>query len=88
MIDTETKPAAFTRVALQIGVIRSCLTPSEWARIGGMVATVIGLYVVGFILLLSAVPSHYHLSKTDVFGVGTGVFALTVGMRHAFSVDT
>ena len=30
---------------------------------------------------------HYHLSKTGVFGLGTGVLAYTLGMRHAFDAD-
>ena len=32
-------------------------------------------------------PHHYHLSKTEVFGIGTGILALTLGMRHAFDAD-
>jgi len=52
-----------------------------------MTAAIVGLYVVGFGLLLSSVPHHYHLSKTEVFGVGTGILALTLGMRHAFDAD-
>jgi high-affinity nickel-transport protein len=52
-----------------------------------MAAAVVGLYVAGFVMLLSAVPAHYHLSKTEVFGLGTGILALTLGMRHAFDAD-
>ncbi|HLG68369.1 MAG TPA: HoxN/HupN/NixA family nickel/cobalt transporter [Acidimicrobiales bacterium] len=66
---------------------RHALTPSEWTRLGGMAAVVAGLLVLGFVLLLAAVPHHYHLSRTEVFGVGTGTLALTLGMRHAFDAD-
>ena len=52
-----------------------------------MAVTVIGLFVLGFVLLLAAVPHHYRLSGTAVFGVGTGLLALTLGMRHAFDAD-
>ncbi|HLH28415.1 MAG TPA: hypothetical protein VKW77_05840, partial [Acidimicrobiales bacterium] len=52
-----------------------------------MAATVAGLLVLGFVLLLAAVPHHYRLSATAVFGVGTGILALTLGMRHAFDAD-
>jgi high-affinity nickel-transport protein len=52
-----------------------------------MVAVVAGLFAVGFVLLFAAVPHHYHLSRTDLFGVGTGTLALTLGMRHAFDAD-
>jgi nickel/cobalt transporter (NiCoT) family protein len=77
-------------VPLLIDRLRSAghtLSPSEWARLGGMVATIAGLFVLGFVLLSAAVPHHYHLSKTDLFGVGTGTLALTLGMRHAFDAD-
>ncbi len=52
-----------------------------------MMATVVGLFVVGFVLLFAAAPHHYHLSRTEVFGIGTGILALTLGMRHAFDAD-
>jgi nickel/cobalt transporter (NiCoT) family protein len=52
-----------------------------------MAAVVTGLFVLGFVLLFSAAPHHYHLSKTEVFGFGTGLLALTLGMRHAFDAD-
>ncbi len=67
--------------------IRDALSPAEWSRVGGMAAVVLGLYVLGFGLLAAAVPHHYRLSSTEVFGVGTGILALTLGMRHAFDAD-
>ncbi|MHB8440100.1 MAG: Nickel transporter NicT [Acidimicrobiales bacterium] len=67
--------------------VRDALTPREWGRVGAMAAVIVGLYVVGFALLFAAVGHHYHVSKTQVFGVGTGILALTLGMRHAFDAD-
>src|SRR5579864_8057719 len=67
--------------------IRQGLTPAEWARLGGMVAAVIGLHVLGWGMLAAALGGHYQISKTTVFGVGTGVLAYTLGMRHAFDAD-
>jgi len=67
--------------------IRQGLTPAEWARFGGMVATVIGLNVAGWGMLAAALGGHYHIGKTTVFGVGTGALAYTLGMRHAFDAD-
>jgi len=52
-----------------------------------MVAVVAGLFALGLVLLLMASPHHYRVSKTEVFGFGTGVLALTLGMRHAFDAD-
>ncbi len=52
-----------------------------------MSAAVLSLLGLGFVLLLAAVPHHYRLSGTAAFGVGTGILALTLGMRHAFDAD-
>jgi high-affinity nickel-transport protein len=67
--------------------ISGALTPSEWARAGGMTATVIALNVAGWGLMAAAMRSHYHITKTEIFGVGTGILAYTLGMRHAFDAD-
>jgi nickel/cobalt transporter (NiCoT) family protein len=68
-------------------MIRGGLAPAEWARVGGMAATVIGLNVAGWVMLAGALGGHYHITKTEVFGVGTGILAYTLGMRHAFDAD-
>src|ERR1700740_3403625 len=67
--------------------IRQGLSPGEWARFGGMIATVVGLNVAGWGMLAAALGGHYHIGKTTVFGVGTGALAYTLGMRHAFDAD-
>jgi nickel/cobalt transporter (NiCoT) family protein len=67
--------------------IRASLTRREWAGVGGMAAVVIGLHLFGWITLLAlVVPKHYSLG-TQVFGVGLGVTAYTLGLRHAFDAD-
>ena len=68
--------------------IRSGLSPAEWRRVGGMAAVVLGLHVVGFLLLFAfIVPEHLSLGGGGVFGVGLGLTAYTLGMRHAFDAD-
>jgi len=52
-----------------------------------MGAAILGLLAAGTTLLLAASPHHYRISHTAVFGVGTGILALTLGMRHAFDAD-
>jgi len=71
----------------RIAKIRRGLSPAEWARVGGMAAAIIGLNVLGWGMLTAALGGHYHISKTTVFGVGTGALAYTLGMRHAFDAD-
>jgi nickel/cobalt transporter (NiCoT) family protein len=63
------------------------LSPTEWRRVGGMATTVVGLTVVGTAMLFAAIPHHYHVNRTELFGVGTGILAYTLGMRHAFDAD-
>jgi nickel/cobalt transporter (NiCoT) family protein len=71
----------------RVAKIRNGLTPREWSRFAAMVGTVIGLNVAGWTMLTAALGGHYHISKTTVFGVGTGALAYTLGMRHAFDAD-
>src|SRR6201986_4851645 len=52
-----------------------------------MVAAVVALHVLGWGLLAAAMGGHYQISKTTVFGGGTGALAYTLGMRHAFDAD-
>ena len=75
---------------VQLGRMRRinvALTRSEWWRVGGMALTVLGLNVVGWGSLVAATSGHYHITRTEVFGVGTGILAYTLGMRHAFDAD-
>ncbi|MBF6075212.1 HoxN/HupN/NixA family nickel/cobalt transporter [Nocardia beijingensis] len=52
-----------------------------------MAVTVVALHVLGWgTLLLLVAPSHYVIDGS-VFGVGLGVTAYTLGMRHAFDAD-
>jgi high-affinity nickel-transport protein len=67
--------------------LRNGLTPNEWLRVGGMALAIVALNIVGWGLLAAAVGHHYHVSKTGLFGFGTGVLAYTLGMRHAFDAD-
>ena len=67
--------------------IRNGLTPKEWTRLGGMTLSIIGLNVLGWGMLSAALGGHFHINRTETFGVGTGVLAYTLGMRHAFDAD-
>jgi high-affinity nickel-transport protein len=67
--------------------VRDALTPREWARAGAMAATIIGLNVLGWGMLAAVVGGHYRITRTEIFGFGTGILAYTLGMRHAFDAD-
>jgi len=68
--------------------IRPALDRRDWTSLGGMSAFVLLLHVVGFgLLLFVIVPAHYQVGATGVYGIGLGVTAYTLGMRHAFDAD-
>src|SRR5690349_22057576 len=52
-----------------------------------MAGVIAALHIVGFgILIFFVVPAHYEIG-TGLFGLGTGITAYTLGMRHAFDAD-
>ncbi|CAM5514302.1 Nickel transporter NicT [Streptomyces canus] len=53
----------------------------------GLMAAIAALHVVAFgILFLLVVPEHYEVGD-KAFGIGLGITAYTLGMRHAFDAD-
>ncbi|SOD71430.1 high-affinity nickel-transport protein [Jatrophihabitans sp. GAS493] len=67
--------------------IRYALTPREWGRVGGMASFVIFLHVLGWVILAAAVAPQHLSVGTKAFGLGVGLTAYTLGMRHAFDAD-
>jgi len=68
--------------------LRRTLTPAEWRRAAGLALAVIALHVTGFVTLLAfVVPRHFSLGAQGAFGVGLGVTAYTLGLRHALDAD-
>ncbi|MFJ2645525.1 HoxN/HupN/NixA family nickel/cobalt transporter [Streptomyces sp. NPDC087420] len=67
--------------------LRASMTREEWTRLGGMGAFVLALHVIGWFTLVAIVAPEHHSVGTKSFGVGIGVTAYTLGMRHAFDAD-
>jgi high-affinity nickel-transport protein len=68
--------------------IKGSLTPAEWRRVAWLALVILGLHVIGFGLLFGLVlPAHLSLGASGAFGVGIGITAYTLGMRHAFDAD-
>jgi nickel/cobalt transporter (NiCoT) family protein len=68
--------------------LRSSLSRQEWRAIAGMAGCIVLLHAVGWGVLVGIVaPQHYQISSTQVLGVGLGLTAYTLGMRHAFDAD-
>ncbi len=67
---------------------RRALSPAEWTALGGMASFILLLHFVGFGVLAGIVaPRNYHLSQSGIYGIGLGLTAYLLGMRHAFDAD-
>ncbi len=68
-------------------------TARRWDRrdktgLAAIVAFVVVLNLVGWgVLVFAVAPQDYALGGTEVFGVGLGVTAFLLGVRHAFDAD-
>src|ERR671933_91376 len=68
--------------------LKDALTPAEWRRAAMLAGVIFGLHLLGFfVLLVLVVPHHYSLGTSGAFGLGVGITAYTLGLRHAFDAD-
>ena len=67
--------------------LRGLMSPREWTRLGAMFAFVAGLHVVGWGALVFLVAPHHFGVGDKVLGVGVGLTAYALGLRHAFDAD-
>jgi nickel/cobalt transporter (NiCoT) family protein len=64
------------------------ISPAEWRSIGGMGAFILLLHLAGWGVLVAIVaPQQYQIASGQVLGIGLGLTAYTLGMRHAFDAD-
>src|SRR5580704_12928203 len=71
----------------KLAQIRQGLTPAEWLKLGGMIAFIVALHVIGWVTIVALVAPHHYSLGTKTFGLGVGLTAYTLGMRHAFDAD-
>jgi high-affinity nickel-transport protein len=63
-------------------------TRHDRRSIAGMGLVVVLLHAVGWgVLVLAVAPHHYRLGGVGVLGVGVGLTAYMLGVRHAFDAD-
>ncbi len=61
---------------------------ADWTSIAAVGGFVLVLHVIGWgILIYGVAPQHISLGSAGVFGVGLGVTAYLLGVRHAFDAD-
>jgi nickel/cobalt transporter (NiCoT) family protein len=80
-------PAAI-RTAESSSGRRTSFSPGEWRSIAGTSGFVLLLHLVGWgVLVFAVAPAEYQLGSTGVLGVGVGLTAYMLGVRHAFDAD-
>lgn len=53
-----------------------------------MGAVILALHILGWGLLIGVVlPAEFHIGGSQIFGLGLGITAYTLGLRHAFDAD-
>ncbi len=67
--------------------VRDSFSPREWRSMYGMFGFIAALHVAGFTLLIIASSQRYGVGSGKVLGIGTGILAYSLGMRHAFDAD-
>jgi high-affinity nickel-transport protein len=71
----------------RLAAIRSSLTGAEWTRVAAMVGVIVALHLIGWVTLAVFVAPHHFSVGGKALGVGVGLTAYTLGLRHAFDAD-
>jgi high-affinity nickel-transport protein len=87
MMATTTAESVAAPAGGRLDRIRAALTPAEWRRVAGMLAFILFLTVVGWFTIAALVAPNHYATGSGTFGVGIGLTAYTLGMRHAFDAD-
>jgi nickel/cobalt transporter (NiCoT) family protein len=68
--------------------VASALAPGEWRSVLGMASVIVALHLVGWGVLAGIVaPQSFQMGPDQIFGIGLGLTAYALGMRHAFDAD-
>ena len=67
--------------------LQGALTRAEWSRLASMLAVIVALHLIGWATLAYIVEPARLTVGGKAFGVGVGLTAYTLGLRHAFDAD-
>ncbi|MGW4739958.1 HoxN/HupN/NixA family nickel/cobalt transporter [Nocardia xishanensis] len=71
----------------RLDVVRHALTRSEWFGVAGMFTVIAALHVIGWLTLIAfVVPRNLDVGG-QTLGLGVGLTAYALGLRHAFDAD-
>jgi high-affinity nickel-transport protein len=71
----------------RLAMIRAALTREEWLRVAAMFGVIVGLHLIGWITLTVFVTPQHLMLGDRTLGLGVGLTAYTLGLRHAFDAD-
>jgi nickel/cobalt transporter (NiCoT) family protein len=71
----------------RLAAMRSSLTGAEWSRVAAMVGVIVALHLFGWVTLAVFVAPHHFSLGDKALGLGVGLTAYTLGLRHAFDAD-
>ena len=60
---------------------------AQWWRLAAMFGVIVALHLIGWLTLIYLVEPAKLTTGGKAFGVGVGLTAYTLGMRHAFDAD-
>jgi high-affinity nickel-transport protein len=76
------------RSTVREGAVATRFDRADWTTIATMGGVVLALHLFGWgVLVFGVAPQHITLGSAGVFGVGLGVTAYLLGVRHAFDAD-
>ena len=67
--------------------VSGSLSRAEWRRAAVLALVIVALHVIGFVCCWRSWCRSTTASASGVFGLGIGITAYTLGMRHAFDAD-
>src|SRR3984893_17219912 len=73
--------------ASRLAAMRALLSGAEWARVAAMVGVIGALHLIGWVTLAAFVAPHHFIVGGKALGLGVGLTAYTLGLRHAFDAD-
>jgi len=73
--------------ASRLAAMRALLSGAEWARVAAMVGVIGALHLIGWVTLAAFVAPHHFSVDGKALGLGVGLTAYTLGLRHAFDAD-
>ncbi|KAB7758073.1 HoxN/HupN/NixA family nickel/cobalt transporter [Mycolicibacterium mucogenicum] len=67
--------------------MRLSLSGQDWGRLSAMFGVIAALHVIGWGTLILVVVPERHTVGGTALGIGIGLTAYTLGLRHAFDAD-